>query len=726
MADVKILLVEDENIEALDIKLTLESFGYEVPYVASSGEEVVEKALEIMPDLILMDIVLKGDTDGIDVASKIKNLNIPVIYLTAHSEESTIERAKLTEPDGYIIKPYDRTELKYAIELAIYKNKLKNKLKDSETKYHTLFNQAADGILLIEGDKFIECNDRALEIYGTNGEQLIGKTPYLLFSPEVQPNKEISEDMAIRYINKALDGYPQHFEWEHLQYDGTSIYTEISLNRLKIKGQYLLQAIVRDITDRKQAENELEKSYNREQYLADIIRNATVSIGTGYPDGRLGFVNNAFEKLTGYSEEELKTIKWNHELTPEKWRLTEKKCLDELQHSKKSVQYEKEYRKKDGSIVPIEIVVNPHLDSKGNIDHYFSFITDITERNKIQNDLKASEGLLRGLFDNMPSGMSVYKVKNNGSKGCDYIIQEFNKYSQRIEGMKRKEVIGKSLYDIRPNIDEYGIIPIFKKVWETDKPIKYPSKIYVDENYSNYYENYIFKAPTGEVVAIYNDVTEEEKTKEKIQKSLDEKEVLLREVHHRVKNNMQIVASLLRLQECNVNEKETLDVLKETEGRIKSMAAIHEKLYQSPNFKDIKINEYIEKLVYDILYTYGIPTGTIKTKLILEDKNINIDTAIPLGLIINELVTNSVKYAFLQSKGTLTIKLKSLPQQMELTIADNGIGLPKDIDIENPEKLGLQLVKNLINQLEGNLKLNTDNGTEFKITFQELVYKKRV
>ena len=346
MADVKILLVEDESIEAMDIKLTLESFGYEVPYVASSGEEIVEKALEIMPDLILMDIVLKGDTDGIDVASKIKNLNIPIIYLTAHSEESTIERAKLTEPDGYIIKPYDRTELKYAIELAIYKKKLKNKLKDSETKYRTLFNQAADGILLMEENKFLECNDRALEIYGTNREQLIGKTPYLLFSAEVQPNKEISEDMVIRYINKALDGYPQHFEWEHLQYDGTQIYTEISLNRLKIKGQYLLQAIVRDITDRKQAENELEKSYNREQYLADIIRNATLSIATGYPDGRLGFVNNAFEKLTGYSEEELKTIKWNQELTPEKWRLTEQKCLDELATLKKICPIRKRIQKK--------------------------------------------------------------------------------------------------------------------------------------------------------------------------------------------------------------------------------------------------------------------------------------------------------------------------------------------------------------------------------------------
>ena len=339
MTDVKILLIEDENIEAMDIKQTLESFGYEVPYVASSGEEAVDKALEIIPDLILMDIVIKGDTEGIEsIILRFKDLNIPFIYLTTHSEKSKIEKAKITEPSGYIIKPYDRNELKYAIELAIYKN---------------------------------------------------------------QMNKELKE------------------------------------------------------------------IYNREQYLADIIRNATVSIGTGYPDGRLGFVNKAFEKLTGYSEEELKTIKWNQELTPEKWKLIEQNFLDELELSKKSVQYEKEYRKKDGSIVPIEIVVNPHLDSKGNIDHYFTFITDITERNKIQNDLKASEGLLRGLFDNMPSGMSVYKVNNDGSKGSDYIIQEFNKYSQRIEGMKRKEVIGKSLYDIRPKIDEYGLIPIFKKVWET-------------------------------------------------------------------------------------------------------------------------------------------------------------------------------------------------------------------------------------------------------------------
>ncbi len=143
-----------------------------------------------------------------------------------------------------------------------------------------------------------------------------------------------------------------------------------------------------------------------------------------------------------------------------------------------------------------------------------------------------------------------------------------------------------------------------------------------------------------------------------------------------------------------------VDVLKESEGRVKSMAMVHEKLYQSSTFTDINFKQYIEKLVYDILYNYKIPTGTIKTDMIIENINLNIDTAIPLGLIVNELVTNNVKHAFPQSEGTITIKLKSLNEQMELTIADNGIGLPKGMDIENTKTLGLKLVKSLVNQLE--------------------------
>ena len=147
------------------------------------------------------------------------------------------------------------------------------------------------------------------------------------------------------------------------------------------------------------------------------------------------------------------------------------------------------------------------------------------------------------------------------------------------------------------------------------------------------------------MIGINRDITERKNAENQIKSSLNEKEVLIREIHHRVKNNLQIIASLLHLQENTVNN-DVAAVLRESEGRVRSMASIHENLYQSPTFNDINIKTYIEKLVYDILYTYGIPKGNIKTKLDIQEIKLNIDTSIPLGLIINELFTNIVKYAF--------------------------------------------------------------------------------
>ncbi len=152
VAKQKILLVEDDAIEAMDIKRTLESFGYKVPFTASRGEEAVEKARKELPDLILMDIILKGEMNGIETANKIKELEIPIIYLTAHSEDSTVQKAKFTEPYGYIIKPYDSSELKYAIELALYKSKMEKRLKESEMRYRFIVEAANEGIWSMGAD----------------------------------------------------------------------------------------------------------------------------------------------------------------------------------------------------------------------------------------------------------------------------------------------------------------------------------------------------------------------------------------------------------------------------------------------------------------------------------------------------------------------------------------------------------------------------------------------
>jgi len=187
---------------------------------------------------------------------------------------------------------------------------------------------------------------------------------------------------------------------------------------------------------------------------------------------------------------------------------------------------------------------------------------------------------------------------------------------------------------------------------------------------------------------------------------------------------MQIISSLLNLQLQHVQEEEARNVLIESQGRVKSMAMIHEKLYQSPDLARIKFRDYIQKLVYDILYTYGVKARNIELEMDIDDIELDMETSIPCGLIINELVTNSVKYAFPEGKGTISIQFKG-QDELQLIIKDDGIGLPQEVDVEHIETLGLQLVLNLVKQLNGELTINRSQGTEYIIKFKELKYNKR-
>jgi two-component sensor histidine kinase len=213
----------------------------------------------------------------------------------------------------------------------------------------------------------------------------------------------------------------------------------------------------------------------------------------------------------------------------------------------------------------------------------------------------------------------------------------------------------------------------------------------------------------------------------KVIESLHEKEVLLKEVHHRVKNNMQIISSLLNLQINYVDEEEAVNVLKESQNRVKSMAMIHEKLYMSDDLVHINFVDYIQSLVKNLFYSYNIEETQIKPILEIENVSLNMETAVPCGLIISELVSNSLKYAFPNDlKGEILVSLKSVDDRYELIISDNGVGLPEEIDFNNLETLGLLLVNNLTEQIDGELTIKRSPGTEFKIIFKELDYKERL
>ena len=203
-----------------------------------------------------------------------------------------------------------------------------------------------------------------------------------------------------------------------------------------------------------------------------------------------------------------------------------------------------------------------------------------------------------------------------------------------------------------------------------------------------------------------------------LKKSLEEKDLMMKEIHHRVKNNFMIIQSLLQLQSRHIDDENILEIFKESQNRIKSMAFVHQRLYQHDNLKKINFGDYPETLASDIFKSYVSNPDQITLDIDTEDVALDIDTAIPLGLILNELISNSLKYAFPEGrKGKLMVKSYLKDNRYNLIVSDNGIGIPEELNYEKLNSLGLKLIYSLSEQIGAKVKLDTTNGTMFKITF---------
>ncbi len=229
----------------------------------------------------------------------------------------------------------------------------------------------------------------------------------------------------------------------------------------------------------------------------------------------------------------------------------------------------------------------------------------------------------------------------------------------------------------------------------------------------------------AELGRLNNELTnaQRELTKKNIQltKLNQQKEMLIKEVHHRVKNNLMIISSLLNLQSNYLKDEESKEIFKESQNRAKSMALIHERLYRSADLKNIDFKEYITTLGNDLYRTYVKDPSRVGLKLNIQDVNIDINAAIPLGLILNELITNAMKHAFPNGKeGAVSITFGKNDDEFILKVSDDGIGFPSDLDYTKTNSLGMQLVTSLTSQINGKIEMNRDHGTKFIITFKEL------
>ncbi|MDT4329939.1 PAS domain S-box protein [Methylomonas sp. MS20] len=367
-------------------------------------------------------------------------------------------------------------------------------------------------------------------------------------------------------------------------------------------------------------------------------------------------------------------------------------------------------RRKDGSEFPVEIglgLIDSHDETL-----VLSSIVDITARKRLEHRFRQA-------VESAPN--AIVMVNESGT------ILMVNAQTETSFGYSRTELLGQPVELLVPERFRGGHVaarqayladPVSRPMGEgrdlfglrkdgSEFPVEIGLGLIDDEN--------------GTIVlSSIVDITERKNAHDRLRQALTEKEVLLKEVYHRVKNNLQVVSSLINLQAASVTNAETADLLQQSADRIKAMALLHEKLYQSKDLAKIDFNEYIRSLVDHLLFGYGAHAGNIAIEMAIDNVFLGVDTAIPCGLIINELLSNALKHAFPGHRaGQVRIAFSLRLGEYCLTIADDGVGLPEALDFKNTGSLGLQLVDTLTHQLLGGMDLNRTAGTAFTLRFPE-------
>lgn len=607
----------------------------------------------------------------------------------------------------------------------------------SEQKYKNLINKTIFGVIIFTKGKIVFANERALDIlkyksiYDINGfdQSKIIKTSQLDWQQDRERSVMSGEDVPL-------------LEFELIDSNGDSVVVESIPTKIDFDGEECILESFVEITDRKKVEEvkkqvlehkvdndslriQLEQNrviqrrlQNSQSYSEGIIESSLDMIFTTNTKSQINKINSAAKNHFQYQQKEIIKKSFGMLFSNPKF---EEEIIENL-NLYNSYSGDVVMKRKDGSTFPALLSVSQLFNTEGTFLGIMGISRDITELVSKELEIKKQASKLNSVIES--SSHYFFTLNRN------YRFTSFNKLFK--DDVKKNYNVELELFD-----DFFDLVKIAQdrnvlsvEYWKNifgkafnGESVEFEIERNSIKGETYYREIYIHpiedeNGVIEEISGIGHDVTQKKLYEIELKKSLNEKEILLKEVHHRVKNNMQVISSILSLQSSYVTDKYVLDVLMESRNRIAAMASIHERLYRTTNLSDIRFSSYVQDLVESLVNTYELSEISVEVVFSLDEVFLSLNHAIPCGLILNELISNSLKYAFKGRKaGKIEVVLISKSEKISLSLADDGVGIPKDISVENTDTLGLQLVSTLVEQMEGKLLLERNNGTKFIISF---------
>jgi PAS domain S-box-containing protein len=716
VAETRILIVGDDVTAALELKHRVEQLGYAVLATAASLETGIDEARRTQLHLVLMPVGSRAAAATVETAERHRaRFRAPTVYIIDRGDGETLQRARQTNPCGCLPQPFDEEELSAAIEMALHTDSMEKALHTSRRRYRLLARSVSDVIWTTDLDlRATDVTPSVSRVLGYSLEEALRRGMVEMLTPSsLEAARRAVADLQAATEREASDSEgTQTVELAFTHKDGTTIWTDVRVSMVRFassgpnsllwvlddtpgqtrtkrgnKGcRHPMSGDDDDVTERARAEKALRKT-NQElrSFLQDRIAqlehtNAQLTRALEErkcTENKLGELNREWLSLQAAAAATASSLDLQFVLETVTWEMTgllkvEGCALFRWNQETDTISVIADYGSPQGQRSKEEICsMSDHSLRKRVLTERYAQQVTIDEINRLDGERT-------------------------------YMQEEDIKSLLMLPMIYQDRVIG--LVEMR-SCRENRVF--------SDREISLAQMLSTEA------------ASAIENARLYRraqrEIAQRMQVEEELKASLQEKEALLQEIHHRVKNNLQVICSLLNLQSRRIEDRDTLQMFRESQDRVRSMALIHERLYCSQDMAKVDFGDYLRDLTNQMVRSYRSKSNQVKLTVSADDVGLSLDKAVPCGLVTNELISNAMKHAFPDGRdGEIHVSLRSdHDQRLTLCVADNGVGLPGDLDIDARNTLGLQLIRVLTRQMGGTTELHSshEDGTEVSITF---------